>query len=286
MDQPISTTGNCGIVNAYPAWITTNGQRVVAPTSALPSIFNSPSDPWTLIASSFFAGNPPSAGTSGCFICLRLYGSPSAEANTKNGKLFPQPYVQGYVHDSEDNSVLAVDDPNWFVNTPGVWRAVDCPVGNNKVYYQSSCSQAGKFTKLWILGTTIPITALSISQDGVTWEVASQNTADAGWIQQSIEWSRTTFPQTVHLKMTSLLGQVLTDTFQWTGIKDGTCGASSQTMQPDMVAIQGNVQFNGFSASTGSGSGSGSSSPAVSLRWNLNLVFAVVCAIACLMVFM
>ena len=41
-----------------------------------------------------------------------------------------------YVHDSEANNVLAVDDPNWFANTAGIWRAVDCPVGSNKMYYQ------------------------------------------------------------------------------------------------------------------------------------------------------
>jgi len=287
MDQPLTTTGNCGILDKYPAWITTGGQQVVAPGSALPSIFNTPSDPWTLIASSFFAGNPAGAGTSGCFICLRLYGSPTAEANANTHELFPQPYVQGYVHDSEANSVLAVDDPNWFANTPGVWRAVDCPVGNNKVYYQSSCSQAGGFTKLWVLGTIIPITALSVSTDGVNWLVATQNTGDAAWIESTIHWSTTSFPQTVHLKMTSLLGQVLTDTFQWTSKIDDTCGAGTQTMQPDGVAIPGNVQFNGF-GSTGSGSGSAasSSSAAVSLRWNLNLVFVVACVVASFMIFM
>jgi len=161
-----------------------------------------------------------------------------------------------------------VDDPNWFADTPGQWHAVDCPVGSNNVYYQSSCSQAGKFTKLWVLGTTIPITALSVSTDGVTWLVATQNTGDAGWIEQTIEWSRTTFPQTVHLKMTSLSGQVLTDTFQWTSL-DGSCCAGCQTMQPDGVAIQGNVQFNGISTTSTSASAS-----AVSLRGDL--VFAVI----------
>ena len=199
-------------------------------------------------------------------------------------------------------------------------------------YFKSSCSQAGGFTKLWVLGTTIPITALSISTDNTTWLAATQNTGDAAWIQSTIEWShtvvvivisfnfalfrsRTTFPQTVYLKMTSLLGEVLYDSFQWTSLIDSTsyhlssiffshslknlsdtCGTGTQTMQPDRVAIQGQqqVQFNGFtttitpttsSSSTSSSSG-GSTGSAGSLRLSLNIVYAVVCVIAYLAIFM
>jgi hypothetical protein len=130
--------------------MTVNGARVVAPDSPLPSYFNTPSDPWSVIASGWNAGNPSTAGTSGCFICLRLYGKATdvADARQQPYKYYPQPYLQGYVHDSESPGHLAVDDPNWYTNVVAKWQAVDCPVGNTKIYFESLNSQTAGFTKL------------------------------------------------------------------------------------------------------------------------------------------
>jgi len=274
MNQPLSTTGNCGIYNDYPAWVTTKGVRVVAPGSALPSVFNIPSDPWTIMASGWSAGNG-GVGTGGCFICLRWYASPTAEANsqTKPPLYFPQPYLQAYVHDSESAGVLAVDDPNWFTNTAGLWHAVDCPVGNTKVYYQSQATQAAGFTKLWILGATIAITAVSVSTDNTTFLACAQNTGDAAWIQKTIRWSTTSFPVTCYLKITSLKGQVLFDSFHWTGV---VTGAGLSTMQPDQLAINGNVQFQGFSGGPLPPSGAAVAGPAY--MWLLLATVLAFCA--------
>jgi len=245
MNQPLSTIGNCGIYDKYPPWITTMGARVSSPNSSLPSVFNSPADPWTIMASGWQAGNPSGAGTGGCFICLRLYAPATAQANAVSSprKYYPQPYLQAYVHDSESSGVLAVDDPAWYTNTQAQWRAVDCPVGNYKVYYQSQVTQAAGFTKLWVLGATIPVTAVSVSSDNVTWLATKRNTGDSAWIQSQMRWSTSSFPVTCYLKMTSLRGEVLYDSFQWTRI-DVANGFN--TLQPDQVAIDGNVQFQGY----------------------------------------
>jgi len=248
MDQSLKTTGNCGIVNAYPAWVTTAGKRVVAPNSALPSYFNSPADPWSLIASGWSAGNG-GVGTGGCFICLRLYASPTAEANAESTprRYFPQPYLQAYVHDSESSGVLTVDDPAWYTNTAGLWHAVDCPVGDNKIYFQSESSQVAGFTKIWILGATISITAVSVSTDNKTFLATTQNTGDAAWIQSTIRWTTTSFPVTCYLKITSIKGETLYDSFKWTGVIES---GGDSTLQPDQLAINGNVQFQGFNGSS------------------------------------
>jgi hypothetical protein len=218
MNQPVSTTGNCGILDAYPAWMTTGGSRVYAPNSALPSYFNTPADPWQILASGWSAGNPSSAGTSGCFVCVHIYAGAGDYANYPH-HVFPQPFVRGYVHDSESPGVIAVDDPNWYSDiTDATWQGVDCPVGCNNIYYQSGDSQAAGFTKILVLGATILIKAVSFSTDGVNWLAAAQNTGDGYWISTKIRWPGTgPFPVTVYIQMTSLKGQVANDTFHWTG---------------------------------------------------------------------
>jgi len=69
---------------------------------------------------------------------------------------------------------------------------------------------------LRILGATVGITAVSVSTDNTTWKVANQNTGDAAWITDT-RWS-TSFPVRAYLRITSVTGETLYDSFLWTAV--------------------------------------------------------------------